>query len=135
MTSIYPVNRPQPTYPKNLRHLSHLKLQRISSIDSTASAVSTPRTYASARREEKEKDELHASGGTWIELFYDLFFAASLSSFSRTREISGRADLVDLAAYFSESSLITPSTRPSRVLILINQFSHTVVDMDISNTV
>lgn len=40
-------------------------------------------------------------GGSWIELFYDLFFAASLSTFSRIRELASIRDLIDLGAFFT----------------------------------
>ncbi|ORY82625.1 bacterial low temperature requirement A protein-domain-containing protein [Protomyces lactucae-debilis] len=41
------------------------------------------------------------AGGRWIELFYDLFFAGSLSVFSRTREVARTRDLIDLAGFFT----------------------------------
>lgn len=73
-----------------------------SASDFSLKSVATNSSYESYRQEEKLRDDAHASGGAWIELFYDLFFAASLSAYSNSREISGHRDLVDLAAFFSK---------------------------------
>ena len=38
---------------------------------------------------------------SWIDLFYDLFFAASLSAYANAREASDASDIVNLIAYFT----------------------------------
>lgn len=84
--------------------MSKLEMRRTSTVVSGLSlgSDSTGASYESFRLEEKRRVDVHASGGAWIELFYDLFFAASLSAYSNSREISNRRDLVDLAAFFSQ---------------------------------
>lgn len=98
------ISFPAPILPRDLRELSRLRLHRSSTIDTTVSGASDLPTsaYESHRQQEKRQAIHHASGGDWIELFYDLFFAASLSAFSRTREISSEKDLIDLATFFSK---------------------------------
>jgi low temperature requirement protein LtrA len=59
----------------------------------------------SAKEEKKEENASVVgaipAGGRWIELFYDLFFAGSLSVFSRTREVARTRDLIDLTGFFT----------------------------------
>lgn len=43
----------------------------------------------------------HAMGGDWVELFYDLFFAAALSAYTNRRELLLSRDTADLAMYFT----------------------------------
>lgn len=97
------IERPAAVPTRDLREMSKLNRQRSSTSASEVSVKSdfSTSTYESYRRDEKARAEVHASGGAWIELFYDLFFAASLSAYSNSREISSHRDLVDLAAFFS----------------------------------
>lgn len=92
--------------------MESLKLSRVATSESTLSSSSavTRRSYRSNRQQEKRHGGHHASGGDWIELFYDLFFAASLSAFSRTREIASKRDLLDLTAFFSKFLILLECT-------------------------
>lgn len=98
------ISPPVPIRSRELRNSGFISLGRSSTIACAYSEVSSASPYGTLLQVEKHREPNYASGGTWIELFYDLFFAASLSAFSRTREISGQKDLIDLAAFFSRSN-------------------------------
>lgn len=102
MQKIFTISRPQPIQEKDLRYMYPVDFSRsdtIRSFDSSGSVVSSATAASYFRDKDSEEGPI---GGSWIELFYDLFFAASLSAFSKTREISGRRDLIDLAAFFGK---------------------------------
>ncbi|BFZ54890.1 hypothetical protein PYCC9005_001927 [Savitreella phatthalungensis] len=61
----------------------------------------TPSTYKQLRRNQQSRSAERAIGGEWVELFYDLFFAAALAAYTERREMLDGKDIADFAMYFA----------------------------------